>query len=88
MKRTNIYLEDRQTEALDRLAAEEGVSRAEIIRRVLDRALLGRDDSLAGDLAKIDLAFGAAIEIAPDAEFGRRPGEREAHLERMWQARA
>ena len=44
MQRTNIYLEDRQTAVLDRLAAEEGISRAELIRRILDRALQGSDD--------------------------------------------
>ena len=35
----NIYLAERQTEALDRIAADEGISRAEVIRRLLDRAL-------------------------------------------------
>jgi metal-responsive CopG/Arc/MetJ family transcriptional regulator len=34
MTRTKIYLEDRQTAMLDRIAAEEGVSRAEVIRRL------------------------------------------------------
>ncbi len=83
MRRTNIYLEDRQTEALDRLAAGEGVSRAEIIRRMLDRALAGRDDSLTADLAAIDRSFGVLAEIdLPD----REGGEREEHLARIWQA--
>ena len=63
MRRTNIYLEDRQTEALDRLAVEEGISRAELIRRILDRALQGHDGSLAVDLARLDLAFGRPLDI-------------------------
>jgi hypothetical protein len=63
MQRTNIYLEDRQTVVLDRLAAEEGISRAELIRRILDRALQGRDDDRDADLARLDFAFGAAVEI-------------------------
>jgi metal-responsive CopG/Arc/MetJ family transcriptional regulator len=62
MQRTNIYLEDRQTAALDRLAGEEGISRAELIRRILDRALRGPDD-LAADLAQMDFAFGGSVEI-------------------------
>lgn len=62
MQRTNIYLEDRQTAALDRLAAEQGISRAELIRRMLDRALDGESDREA-DLARIDFAFGGAVEI-------------------------
>jgi len=77
-QRTNIYLEDRQTAALDRLAAEEGVSRAEVIRRILDRALEGGDrSSLAGDHAKIDVTFGAAADMI---EFDRASGERGAEL--------
>jgi hypothetical protein len=63
MQRTNIYLEDRQTALLDRLAAEEGISRAELIRRILDRAILGRDDDRDADLARLDFAFGAVVDI-------------------------
>ena len=82
MRRTNIYLEDRQTEALDRLAAGEGVSRAEVIRRLLDRALAGNDDRLAEDLAAIDRSFGVLAEFdVPDREAGAR----EEHLARIWQ---
>src|SRR5947208_3356242 len=36
IQRTNIYLDERQCELLDRLASEEGVSRAELIWRLLD----------------------------------------------------
>jgi hypothetical protein len=69
MQRTNIYLEDRQTAVLDRLAAEEGISRAELIRRILDRALLGSDDDRDADLARLDFAFGSTVEIdLPDRE--------------------
>lgn len=55
---TNSYLEDRQTPTLDRLAAEEGISRVELIRRILDRALLGHDGDWAADLARLGVAFG------------------------------
>lgn len=82
MDRTNIYLEARQTAALDRIAADEGVSRAEVIRRLLDRALSGTDNSLETDLAAIDGSFGAVL----DADVADRgPGEREVHLAHMWQ---
>lgn len=77
MQRTNIYLEERQTEALDRLAAAEGVSRAEIIRRLIDRALHGTDE-LSADVA----AFSASFGILPDADApSREPGARERHLD-------
>ncbi|MGH9093174.1 MAG: CopG family transcriptional regulator [Acidimicrobiales bacterium] len=81
MDRTNIYLERRQTETLDRLAADEGVSRAEIIRRLLDQALDGVDDSMASDLAAIDRSYGA-LRDADVAD--RASGEREEHLGRVW----
>jgi metal-responsive CopG/Arc/MetJ family transcriptional regulator len=41
MKRTNIYLAEGQAAALDRVAEAEGVSRAELIRELIDRALGG-----------------------------------------------
>ncbi len=81
MKRTNIYLEDRQTRILDRLAEQGGVSRAEMIRRLLDRALSGADADLASALTAIDSSFGALADVdIPE----RASDEREAHLSRMW----
>ncbi|TDE00266.1 CopG family transcriptional regulator [Jiangella asiatica] len=82
MHRTNLYLTEQQTSALDRLAAQEGTSRAEIVRRLLDRALAGEDDDLVADLAAIDSAFGAYrdAEVAP-----REPGQREDHLAGLWE---
>jgi hypothetical protein len=81
MDRTNIYLESRQTEMLDRLARDEGVSRAEIIRRLLDRVLGGVDDDLAADLSAIDDSFGVLRDVGV---LDRGPGDREDHLARMW----
>ena len=82
MQRTNIYLERRQTEALDRLAAAEGVTRAEIIRRLLDRGLEG-GDQLASDLAAIDASFGAVEDVA---DFERGEDDRQRHLDALWGA--
>ncbi|WP_084293210.1 CopG family transcriptional regulator [Mycobacterium gastri] len=81
MKRTNIYLDEAQTASLDRLAGQQGMSRAELIRQLLDRALNSADDNLAADLKAIDDSFGVLRDVeAPD----RRPGSREEHLQRMW----
>lgn len=44
MIRTQIQLEERQAAALRRLAAEQGVSIAELIRRAVDESLLHRAD--------------------------------------------
>ena len=82
MRRTNIYLDGDQTAALDRLAAEEGLSRAELIRRLLDRALANKDDDLAADLAATDESFGALQDVDIPT---REAGDREEHLARMWQ---
>ena len=82
MQRTNIYLAREQTDELDRRAAGEGVSRAEMIRRLLDRALHG-DDDVAADLAALDAAFGVLADVdAPD----RAAGAREQHLADLWRA--
>ncbi|WP_300014865.1 CopG family transcriptional regulator [Pseudonocardia sp.] len=81
MNRTNIYLTDEQREQLDARARAEGMSRAELIRRVLDRALHGESDRLTADLAAITGSFGA---LADDGvEFDRGDGARGAHLERI-----
>lgn len=89
MQRTNIYLEERQTEALDRIAAHEGISRAEVIRRLLDRALAGDDADARSDLAAIDASFGILADSGPDElEADRDDGERGRHLSRIWSATA
>ncbi|MBV8930121.1 MAG: CopG family transcriptional regulator [Mycobacteriaceae bacterium] len=81
MKRTNIYLDEEQTAALDRLAAQEGVSRAELIRRLLGRVLGNADDSVASDLHAIDDSFGALLDIDTPV---RGEDDRDHHLARMW----
>jgi Arc/MetJ-type ribon-helix-helix transcriptional regulator len=82
MRRISIHLDADQVAMLDRLAKDEGVSRAELIRRLLDRALTSRDDDLAADIAAIDESFGALQDVDFPA---RGPGDRETHLARMWQ---
>jgi predicted DNA-binding protein len=81
MRRTNIYLDDEQTVSLDRLAQQEGVSRAEVIRRLIERALTGVDTSVTADLAAIEESFA----VMPDLELpARGPSDREDHLTRTW----
>jgi hypothetical protein len=81
MQRTNIYLDERQCALLDELAASEGVSRAELIRRFIDRALAGKDEDLARDLAAIEGSFGVLADMKPP---GREPDARAGHLDRLW----
>lgn len=84
MDRTNIYLESEQAKRLDRLAKQEGTSRAELIRRLLDRAMAGHDGDLDSDLAAIDVSFGAFADIEVTS---RHADDRERHLARMWEIR-
>lgn len=81
MKRANVYLAEGQTAALDRVAQAEGVSRAELIRELIDRALgehPGAD--LAADVAAIEGSFGV---LAGEEDFARGRDERMDYLDRL-----
>lgn len=85
MHRTNIYLDAEQCEQLDRLAAQEGTSRAEVVRRLLARGIEGDARDLAGDLEAIECAFGVLADVDIRAPHRERD-ERAAHLERVRRA--
>jgi len=82
MKRTNIYLDEKQVMALDELARARGVSRAELIRRLLEAALDGAtDDGVSEDVAAIEKSFGA---LAGVSDFiSRGSDERFRHLDHI-----
>ena len=81
MKRTNIYLAEGQAAALDRVAQAAGVSRAELIRELIDRAIGGHPGAdLVADLAAIDGSFGI---LAGEDTFARVRDERMDYLERL-----
>lgn len=82
MKRTNIYLDEGQSAALDQVARTRGISRAELIRQLVDLSLSesGAAD-LDADLAAIRDSFGAARE--EDFAPGRGSDDRSRHLSRM-----
>jgi Ribbon-helix-helix protein, copG family len=80
MNRTNIYLDEEQARALDDAARAQGLSRAALIRRLIDRGLEQADGSLEADLAAIEATF----NVASDEEFLERgTDERARHLERV-----
>lgn len=83
MKRTNIYLEERQTAILDRLASEQGVSRAELVRQLLDQALRGQDESLEAGLGAIRDSFGVLRNVQFEA-LAREDDARARHLAAVW----
>ncbi len=84
MQRTNIYLAREQTEALDRRAEAAGISRAEVIRRLLDRALADPHEDLDADLRAIETSFGALATITP---ITREADARARHLDRIARVR-
>lgn len=82
MRRTNIYLDESQSAALERVARMQGISRAELIRQLIDQSLgaSGAAD-LDADLAAIRDSFGIARD--DDVSSGRGSDERSRHLDRM-----
>ena len=81
MKRTNIYLAEGQASALDRVAEAEGVSRAELIRTLIDRAIGGHPGAdLAADLEAIEASFGV---LAGQDAFARARDQRMDYLDRL-----
>jgi len=82
MQRTNIYLNDHQIQMLDQAASLEGVARAEIIRRFVDRGLQVSDSSLESDLEAIITSFGT---LSDTQSLPRQPDDRQAYLDKMWQ---
>jgi hypothetical protein len=82
MQRTNIYLAERQTAVLDNLADELSISRAELIRDLLDQALAGRSSDAAADLAAIQTSFGSLPNIV---RLSDDQDERQKHLDALWE---
>jgi Ribbon-helix-helix protein, copG family len=84
MKRTNIYLAEGQADALDRVAEAAGVSRAQLIRELIDRAIGGHPGTdLAADLAAINSSFGV---LAGQEEFSRARDQRVDYLDLLGDA--
>lgn len=69
MKRTQIYLDDRQDYELGRRAAAEGVTKSALIRRAVDVYLNGPDDEELR-LARFQSAIEAVAGVAPDLPKG------------------
>jgi hypothetical protein len=82
MRRTNIYLGDAQSSALDELAHAQGLSRAELIRQLIDRGIGSQGvGDLEEDLAAIRDSFG--VLSGEDFSFVRDADERSRHLDRV-----
>jgi hypothetical protein len=87
MRRTNIYLEDAQSEALEEASRSEGISRAELVRRLIDRGMSESSPiDIEADLAAIQDSFGVLVDDPVDSDgdrFERGIDERSRHLDRV-----
>jgi hypothetical protein len=82
--RTNIYLEEAQAAALDQAARSQGISRAELVRHLIDRGIRDTTPSdLESDLAAIDASFGTLSGHDGLTVNSRGPDDRSRHLERV-----
>jgi hypothetical protein len=85
MNRTNIYLDEEQARSLDEVARAQGISRAALIRRLIDRGLDQSDGDLESDLAAIEGSFDV---LSRDEDFlGRGADERSRHLDSVRRGR-
>jgi metal-responsive CopG/Arc/MetJ family transcriptional regulator len=82
MNRTNIYLDEEQARSLDEAARAQGISRAALIRRLIDRGLDQSRGDLESDLAAIEASF----DVLSGDEGGfltRDADQRSQHLDHM-----
>ena len=85
MNRTNIYLDEEQARSLDEAARAQGVSRAALIRRLIDRGLGQNEGGLESDLAAIEASFNV---LSGHEDFlGRGLDERSRHLDKVRRGR-
>ena len=74
-------MDDATITHLDRLAGAQGVSRAEVVREMVEAGLANQDRDEQHDLRQLDITFGMAREI----QFHREGGSaRDIHLDEMW----
>jgi hypothetical protein len=83
MNRTNIYLEEEQARSLDEAARAQGISRAALIRRLINRGLDQRDGDLESDLAAIEASFNV---LAGDEDFLERGADDRSRTSRTFAA--
>ncbi len=84
MNRTNIYLDEEQARSLDEAARAEGISRAALIRRLIDRGLGLNEGDLESDLAAIEASFNV---LSGEDVLERGSDERSRYLDKVRRGR-
>lgn len=85
VKRTQIYLDERQATELARRASVRGTTASKMIREAIDRYLAGPDDE-ADRLARFHAALDVSFGSAPYLEEGARYVERLRDADRAREA--
>lgn len=82
--RTNIYLEEGQAVALEQAARSQGISRAELVRQLIDKGMRDSAPSdVEADLAAIEASFGTLSDDDAVNVIARGPDDRTQHLHRV-----
>jgi hypothetical protein len=81
MRRTQIYLDEKQAERLAHRARARGTTASKVIREAIDEYLAGPDDTadrIARFRAALDASFGVAPYLADGAKYveGLRSADR------------
>lgn len=85
MRRTQIYLDDGQAQALRRRAAARGTTASKVIREAIDHYLAGSDDEsdrLARYRGALEESFGAAPYLSDGARYVDEMREADRERER------
>ncbi len=83
VRRTVIHLDERQTAALAAVARRRGVTRAEVVRHMIDDGLAAASGDLQDDLQVIGASFGVLADGAP-TPLEQKISSRDEHLARLW----
>lgn len=82
--RTNIYLDEAQAAAVDQAARAQGISRAELVRQLIDKGInTSASSDLEADLAAIDASFGTLDGDDALTVIARGPDDRSRHLHQV-----
>jgi len=77
----NFYLDGEQARSRDEVARAQGISRASLIRRLIDRGLDQTDSDLESDLAAIEASFNVLSDEENFLEGGT--DDRSRHLDKV-----
>lgn len=85
MKRTQIYLTEKEKRELDRLSVERGVSKSSIIREAVDEYLAKHSTERRKEVLERVAGMWKDRDDLPDFEELRKEGDR---IDKLWKDRS